>query len=83
MGKPMGWKQSSSMDAVYGLFRTGVSVPLVIDESTPLVGTRRMLDLYPVTKDKAMESLIKNGEEWMSPLLKYRDPAGVYHRSGE
>ena len=26
-----------------------------------------------VTKDRAMESLIQNGEDWMLPLLKFRD----------
>lgn len=49
--------------------------PLVIDESTPSCGNSRFgcWTCTVVTKDKAMESLIKNGEEWMSPLLKYRD----------
>lgn len=49
--------------------------PLVIDESTPSCGNSRFgcWTCTVVTKDKAMESLIKNGEEWMLPLLNYRD----------
>ncbi|SFG68629.1 DNA phosphorothioation system sulfurtransferase DndC [Neptunomonas qingdaonensis] len=49
--------------------------PLVIDDSTPSCGNSRFgcWTCTVVTKDKAMEGLIKNGEEWMSPLLRYRD----------
>lgn len=49
--------------------------PLVIDESTPSCGNSRFgcWTCTVVKKDRAMESLIKNGEEWMSPLLKFRD----------
>ncbi|BBB31493.1 DNA phosphorothioation system sulfurtransferase DndC [Neptunomonas japonica] len=49
--------------------------PLVIDESTPSCGNSRFgcWTCTVVTKDKAMEGLIENGEEWMLPLLQYRD----------
>ena len=49
--------------------------PLVIDESTPSCGNSRFgcWTCTVVNKDRAMESLIKNGEEWMSPLLKFRN----------
>lgn len=49
--------------------------PLVIDETTPSCGSSRFgcWTCTVVTKDKAMESMILNGEEWMLPLLKYRD----------
>ena len=49
--------------------------PLVIDESTPSCGNSRFgcWTCTVVKKDRAMESLIKNGEEWMSPLLEFRD----------
>ena len=49
--------------------------PLVIDESTPSCGNSRFgcWTCTVVTKDKAMESLIQNGEDWMLPLLKFRD----------
>ena len=26
-----------------------------------------------VTKDKSMEAMIENGEEWLEPMLEYRD----------
>lgn len=49
--------------------------PLVIDDSTPSCGNSRFgcWTCTVVTKDKAMESLIQNGEDWMMPLLKFRD----------
>ncbi|MBD2792561.1 DNA phosphorothioation system sulfurtransferase DndC [Xenorhabdus szentirmaii] len=49
--------------------------PLVIDDSTPSCGNSRFgcWTCTVVTKDKAMESLVQNGEDWMMPLLKYRD----------
>ncbi|VFS56733.1 putative sulfurtransferase DndC [Leminorella grimontii] len=49
--------------------------PLVIDDSTPSCGNSRFgcWTCTVVTKDKAMESLIQNGEDWMLPLLNYRD----------
>lgn len=49
--------------------------PLVIDESTPSCGNSRFgcWTCTVVKKDRAMESLIKNGEKWMLPLLKFRD----------
>lgn len=49
--------------------------PLVIDESTPSCGNSRFgcWTCTVVSKDRAMESLIKNGEDWMLPLLKFRD----------
>lgn len=49
--------------------------PLVIDESTPSCGNSRFgcWTCTVVTKDKAMENLIQNGEDWMMPLLSFRD----------
>ncbi|MBC8951208.1 DNA phosphorothioation system sulfurtransferase DndC [Xenorhabdus sp. TS4] len=49
--------------------------PLVIDDSTPSCGNSRFgcWTCTVVTKDKAMESLVQNGEDWMLPLLKFRD----------
>jgi DNA sulfur modification protein DndC len=49
--------------------------PLVIDDSTPSCGNSRFgcWTCTVVTKDKAMESLIQNGEDWMLPLLQFRD----------
>lgn len=49
--------------------------PLVLDDSTPSCGNSRFgcWTCTVVTKDRAMESLIQNGEDWMLPLLKFRD----------
>jgi len=49
--------------------------PLVIDESTPSCGNSRFgcWTCTVVTKDRAMESLIKNGDAWMEPLLNFRN----------
>ncbi|GAA4493803.1 DNA phosphorothioation system sulfurtransferase DndC [Pseudaeromonas paramecii] len=49
--------------------------PLVIDDSTPSCGNSRFgcWTCTVVTKDRAMESLIQNGEDWMLPLLQFRD----------
>lgn len=49
--------------------------PLVVDETTPSCGNSRFgcWTCTVVTKDKAMEGLIDNGEDWMLPLLEYRD----------
>ena len=49
--------------------------PLVVDETTPSCGNSRFgcWTCTVVTKDKAMEGLIDNGEEWMEPLLEFRN----------
>lgn len=49
--------------------------PMVIDETTPSCGNSRFgcWTCTVVTKDRAMESLIQNGEVWMEPLLKFRN----------
>lgn len=49
--------------------------PMVIDETTPSCGNSRFgcWTCTVVTKDRAMESLIENGEQWMQPLLEFRD----------
>jgi DNA sulfur modification protein DndC len=49
--------------------------PLVIDKTTPSCGNSRFgcWSCTVVTKDKSMEALIDSGEEWMEPLLEFRD----------
>jgi len=49
--------------------------PMVIDETTPSCGNSRFgcWTCTVVTRDRAMESLIQNGEAWMKPLLKFRN----------
>ncbi len=48
--------------------------PLVIDDTTPSCGNSRFgcWVCTVVNKDKSMEGLIENGEEWMAPLMEIR-----------
>lgn len=49
--------------------------PLVVDASTPSCGNSRFgcWTCTVVDRDRSMEALIDNGEEWMEPLLELRD----------
>lgn len=49
--------------------------PMVIDDSTPSCGNSRFgcWTCTVITRDRAMESLIQNGEGWMEPLLVFRN----------
>lgn len=49
--------------------------PLVIDDSTPSCGNSRFgcWTCTVVSKDRSMEALIKSGEDWMLPLLEFRN----------
>jgi DNA sulfur modification protein DndC len=49
--------------------------PLVIDDTTPSCGNSRFgcWVCTVVNKDKSMEGLIENGEEWMQPLSEIRN----------
>lgn len=54
---------------------SGGDCPLVIDTTTPSCGNSRFgcWVCTVVKKDKSMEALIDNGEEWMEPLMEFRD----------
>ncbi len=54
---------------------SGGDCPLVIDQSTPSCGNSRFgcWVCTVVNKDKSMEALILNGEDWMEPLMELRD----------
>lgn len=49
--------------------------PLVVDTSTPSCGNSRFgcWVCTVVERDKAMEAMIDSGEEWLTPLLDFRD----------
>jgi len=59
------------------MYRTANSgeCPLVVDTTTPSCGNSRFgcWTCTVVTRDKSMEAMIDNGEEWMLPLLEFRD----------
>lgn len=49
--------------------------PLVVDTTTPSCGNSRFgcWVCTVVTQDHSMESLVSSGEEWLLPLLEFRD----------
>lgn len=59
------------------LYRSAQSgeCPLVVDTTTPSCGNSRFgcWTCTVVTRDKSMEAMIDSGEEWMLPLLEFRD----------
>jgi DNA sulfur modification protein DndC len=54
---------------------SGGDCPLVIDTATPSCGNSRFgcWVCTVVKKDKSMDALIDNGEDWMEPLADFRD----------
>jgi DNA sulfur modification protein DndC len=49
--------------------------PLVVDKTTPSCGNSRFgcWVCTVVTKDTSMESMIENGEDWLEPMLDFRN----------
>lgn len=49
--------------------------PLVVDRTTPSCGNSRFgcWVCTVVTRDTSMESMIENGEDWLEPLLEFRN----------
>lgn len=70
------WKISNQ--ELLNLYRSASDVmecPLVIDDTTPSCGNSRFgcWTCTVVDEDKSMKKMIVNGEEWMLPLLDFRD----------
>ncbi len=64
------------------LYRSASEVmecPLVIDTTTPSCGNSRFgcWTCTVVDKDRSMTNMIANGEEWMLPLMDFRDELAV------
>lgn len=55
--------------------------PLVVDKTTPSCGNSRFgcWVCTVVERDKSMEAMIENGEEWLQPLLDFRDLLASTH----
>jgi DNA sulfur modification protein DndC len=53
----------------------GGECPLVVDRTTPSCGNSRFgcWVCTVVERNKSMEAMIDNGEDWLDPLLEYRD----------
>jgi DNA sulfur modification protein DndC len=72
---PNAWgRDNNDLLALYRNSSAG-ECPLVVDTTTPSCGSSRFgcWVCTVVTKDKAMEAMIDNGEEWLEPLLEVRD----------
>lgn len=54
---------------------SGGDCPIVVDNSTPSCGNSRFgcWVCTVVKRDRSMEALVDNGEEWMRPLINIRD----------
>lgn len=59
---------------------TGGDCPLITDVSTPSCGNSRFgcWVCTVVKQDKSMQALIDNGEEWMEPMVEFRDMLVTY-----
>lgn len=70
---PWGFDNNSLL-ALYRSANAG-ECPLVIDTSSASCGNSRFgcWVCTVVTQDKALEGLVENGEDWLEPLLDYRD----------
>lgn len=72
---PSPWHGNNrDLAALYRSAQSG-ECPLVVDLSTPSCGNSRFgcWVCTVVERDRSMEALIDNGEEWMIPLLEFRD----------
>lgn len=75
MAVPSPW--AGRNDAIVTMYRNAQAgeCPLVIDKSTPSCGGGRFgcWTCTVVQKDRSMEAMIDNGEDWLRPLLEMRD----------
>jgi len=72
---PSPWGSNNrDLAALYRSAQAG-ECPLVVDDTTPSCGNSRFgcWTCTVVTRDKSMEAMIDSGEEWMLPLLEFRD----------
>ena len=72
---PCPWgNKNRDLAAMYKSAQDG-ECPLVIDKSTPSCGNSRFgcWVCTVVSADRSMEAMIDNGEEWLMPLLDFRD----------
>jgi len=79
------WKYLIQVDSPWGndnrelahMYQTAQDgeCPVVVDTTTPSCGNSRFgcWTCTVVEKDRSMEAMIDSGEEWMEPLLEFRD----------
>jgi len=75
LSAPSPW--GASNEQLFGLYKDSNQgeCPLVIDKTTPSCGNSRFgcWTCTVVTKDRAIHGLIESGEDWMAPLLEFRN----------
>jgi len=75
LSAPTPW--GASNEQLFGLYKDSNQgeCPIVIDKTTPSCGNSRFgcWTCTVVTKDRAIHGLIESGEDWMRPLLEFRD----------
>lgn len=75
LGAPTPW--SGNNDQLFEMYKGSNQgeCPLVVDTKSPSCGNSRFgcWTCTVVTKDRALHGLIDSGEEWMKPLLAFRD----------
>lgn len=72
---PNPWgSQNRDLVAIYKNAQAG-ECPLVVDKTTSSCGNSRFgcWVCTVVERDRSMEAMIENGEEWMEPMLEFRD----------
>lgn len=72
---PSPWGNNNrDLSAMYRNANAG-ECPLVIDDTTPSCGNSRFgcWVCTVASRDSSMEAMIDNGEDWMEPLLAFRD----------
>lgn len=72
---PSPWKNNNKdLVTLYRNAQAG-ECPLVVDKTTPSCGNSRFgcWVCTVVKHDKSMEAMVDSGEEWLEPLLEYRD----------
>lgn len=72
--KPQWDKDNKQLLALYRSANSG-DCPLILDKDSPSCGSSRFgcWTCTVVKRDKSMEGLIENGEEWLFPLIEIRD----------
>ena len=75
LSAPLPW--GGSNEQLFGLYKDSNQgeCPIVIDKTTPSCGNSRFgcWTCTVVTKDRAIHGLIESGEDWMRPLLEFRN----------
>lgn len=82
---PSPWGANNKMLNMLYRNANGGDCPLVIDDTTPSCGNSRFgcWVCTVVSKDKSMDALIENGEDWMEPLAELRDMLVEYRNDPE